>query len=338
MITKDSKYQHLAEGFPVGMRFHSAPVIRLADAKPVHLGHVARADGAWRVYIFADRSHPTIAGSRARGLCEFLASDASPLHRFTPPGSEPDAVIDVRATFQQGHRELDVDEMPAVLLPRKGKFDLIDYEKVFCPEPGADDIFDLREVDRDNGCIVVVRPDQYVSHVLPLDQHEALAEFFAGVLIEARMGMSRLRNAGAGEARSLEGLQRRSSDVWDAYRAQLAANPDAIELPQSFIDHGWVRVAAADDGAPIGFSVVIPTDEHVHELDGLFVEPGRMRGGVGRALVEDAAARAAAAGAERLEVTAGPAQGFYEKVGFEVVGAADTRFGPAVRRRRRLRD
>jgi phenol 2-monooxygenase (NADPH) len=65
MITADAMFQHLAEGFPVGMRFHSAPVVRLADGKPVQL-------------------------------------------------------------------------------PRKGKFGLIDYEKVFCPDPKADDIFELR--------------------------------------------------------------------------------------------------------------------------------------------------------------------------------------------------
>ncbi|MGZ4180064.1 MAG: GNAT family N-acetyltransferase [Solirubrobacteraceae bacterium] len=109
-----------------------------------------------------------------------------------------------------------------------------------------------------------------------------------------------------------------------------------IELTQSFIEQGWVRVAVDSDGKPIGFSVVIPTDDQVHELDGLFVAPDHMRCGVGRALVQDAAARAARAGADRLEVTAGPAQGFYEKVGFQLVGTAQTRFGPAVRMRRRL--
>jgi phenol 2-monooxygenase (NADPH) len=185
MITADSTFQELAEGFPVGMRFHSAPVVRLADAKPVHLGHVARADGAWRVYLFADHNDPTGEGSRARELCEFLASDASPIKRFTPAGDEPDSVIDVRAIFQRGHRDLSLDKMPAVLLPRKGKFGLIDYEKMFCPDPRTDDVFDLRGVKRETGCMVVVRPDQYVSHVLPLHAHEALAEFFAGVLIDA---------------------------------------------------------------------------------------------------------------------------------------------------------
>ena len=58
--------------------------------------------------------------------------------------------------------------------------------------------------------------------------------------------------------------------------------------------------------------------------------------GVGRALVEDAAARATDEAADCLEVTAGPARGFYEKLGFAMVAEAQTRFGPAVRMRRDL--
>jgi phenol 2-monooxygenase len=185
MITAEDSSQDLAAGFPVGMRFHSAPVIRLADARPVHLGHVARADGAWRLYVFADRAEPTSPDSRVRALCEFLASDASPIARSTPKGADPDSVIDVRAVFQQGHRDLAVDALPPVLLPRKGRLGLVDYEKAFCPDPGRGDVFDLRGVDRDRGCLVVVRPDQYVAHVLPLDAHEALVDFFAGILIDA---------------------------------------------------------------------------------------------------------------------------------------------------------
>ena len=180
MITSGAAHQHLAEGLPVGMRFHSAPVIRLADAKPMHLGHVARADGAWRLYLLGDRDV-----SRLRGLCAFLASPASPVVRFTPAGADPDAVIDVRAVLQQGHRDVSVTGLPPALLPRKGRFGLVDYEKTFCPDPAAD-VFDLRGIDRDAGCAVVVRPDQYVAHVLPLDAHAELAEFFAGVLVDAR--------------------------------------------------------------------------------------------------------------------------------------------------------
>jgi phenol 2-monooxygenase len=185
MITAEPEFQHLAEGFTIGMRFHSAPVVRLADAKPMHLGHAHRADGAWRIYIFADRRDPAAEDSQARELCCFLQEDdASPIKCFTPPGAAPDEVIDVRAIFQQSHRDLAVDQMPSVLLPRKGRFGLIDYEKMFCPDPNAPDIFDLRGVNREAGCMVLVRPDQYVSHVLPLDAHEALSSFLAGILTD----------------------------------------------------------------------------------------------------------------------------------------------------------
>jgi GNAT superfamily N-acetyltransferase len=146
-----------------------------------------------------------------------------------------------------------------------------------------------------------------------------------------------IRDAVTGEAAVLEALQRRSSDVWEQYREALAAHPDAIELPVNWIDSGWVRVAVDATGVPIGFSVVIPGDGEAHELDGLFVDPDHMQGGVGRALVADAARRASGRGAQYLEVTAGPAQGFYERVGFHVVDTADTRFGPAVRMRRELK-
>ena len=76
--------------------------------------------------------------------------------------------------------------MPPVLLPRKGRFGLIDYEKMFCPDLKAGaDVFEMRSVDREQGCMVVVRPDQYVAHVLPLDGFVALADFFDGFMIGA---------------------------------------------------------------------------------------------------------------------------------------------------------
>ncbi|MGY1743242.1 MULTISPECIES: FAD-binding monooxygenase [unclassified Blastococcus] len=185
MITAPGACQALATGLPVGMRFHSAPVVRLADARPVHLGHVARADGAWRLFVFADVADPAAPGSRARALFERLAAADSPLARHTLSGADPDAVIDVRGVFQQGHRELEVEDLPRVLRPRRGRFGLVDYEKAFCADPAAD-VFDLRGIDRQQGCMVLVRPDQYVATVLPLDAADELAAFLSGVLLEAR--------------------------------------------------------------------------------------------------------------------------------------------------------
>jgi phenol 2-monooxygenase len=188
MITAAGQFANLAAGFPVGMRFHSAPVMRVADAKPIQLGHVADADGAWRLYIFADRAAPNDPSSKARALCEFLGSDDSPLRRFTPASADPDSVFDVRAIFQQSYDELEVPGLPEILRPRKGRFGIVDYEKVFAPDPQRDDIFDLRGVDRDSGAIVLVRPDQFIADLLPLDGHSQLQEFLAGVFLDAGAG------------------------------------------------------------------------------------------------------------------------------------------------------
>src|SRR4029453_8691026 len=50
LLTAQPYHHHLPKGLVRGARFPSAPVIRLADAKPVHLGHVAKADGRFRIF------------------------------------------------------------------------------------------------------------------------------------------------------------------------------------------------------------------------------------------------------------------------------------------------
>ncbi|WP_426536882.1 FAD-binding monooxygenase [Bradyrhizobium sp. McL0615] len=187
ILTAKPDHQHLAKGLLIGTRFHSAPVIRLADAKPVQLGHVAKADGRFRIFVFAGRGDPAAANSPVRSLCNFLSeSSKSPVRRYTPAGADIDSVIDVRAVFQQAHTELAIEAMPPLLLPPKGRYGLCDYEKMFCPDlKGGPDIFAMRGIDRDKGCAVLVRPDQYVAHVLPLDGHSELAAYFDGFMLGA---------------------------------------------------------------------------------------------------------------------------------------------------------
>ena len=104
------------------------------------------------------------------------------VHRFTPPGTDIDSVFDVRAIFQQGHREVSLADMPGLLLPTKGRHGLVDYEKIFCADPKAGDIFTLRQVDRSRGCLVVVRPDQYIANMVPLTGHVDLEAYFSAFM------------------------------------------------------------------------------------------------------------------------------------------------------------
>ena len=178
MLIGEATHQALAAGFPIGKRFKSAPAVRVGDANPVQLGHHHRADGRWRVYAFADGS----TGSALTEWAEWMrTSPGSPLRAHTPADADIDSVFDVKVVYQQAHTDVDLGRVSEVFLPKTGPYALIDYEKVYAADP-AHDIFELRGVSRD-GAIVVVRPDQYVAHVLPLAATAELAAFFKQMLL-----------------------------------------------------------------------------------------------------------------------------------------------------------
>lgn len=176
-LTGTDTHQELATGFEVGTRFYATPAIRVADAKPLHLGHAHRADGRWRIYAFDG-----VDG----GLREFAdwlgTAPDSPVQRFRAEGADLAAVIDVHGILRGTHHGVDVTTLPEILLARSGPLGLQDWEKVWASDP-RNDVFAARGIAA-SGAVVVVRPDQYVAHVLPLNARTELADFFAGFLVE----------------------------------------------------------------------------------------------------------------------------------------------------------
>ena len=151
----------------------------------MQLGHVAEADARWRIYAFAGSADNSNAGSAIHKLADWLETNPnSPIVKHTRQGEDLDAVIDFRAVFQQTFDQLAFEHMPALLKPKTGKLGLQDYEKVFCVDhKGLGDIFDMRVINREKGCMIVVRPDQYVANVLPLDGYEKLSAYFSEILL-----------------------------------------------------------------------------------------------------------------------------------------------------------
>jgi len=179
MIVDAGARQRLAAGFPLGKRFKSSQVTCVADGNVVHLGHHAKADGRWRVYAFADAD--------AVALADWADRASSVFARFTPAGADADAVFDVKMIRQQRYDEFEFTDAPALFRPEVGPYSLTDWEKVYAAGPTVwcpTDIFDEREISRD-GAVVVVRPDQYVATILPLDAVDELAAFLDGALLPA---------------------------------------------------------------------------------------------------------------------------------------------------------
>ena len=186
LLTGTATHQGLATGLQIGKRFHSAPVIRMCDGKHMQLGASFLADGRWRLIAFAGVGDAGVSGSPIAKLCQFLGdSTESPIKRFTPLGANVDAVFDIRAVFQQSHHTLAVTAMPELLFPRKGSLGLRDYEKAFCAfDDESQNIHSMRGINREHGCLVVVRPDQYIAHIFPLNDGAALTAFLEGFMLD----------------------------------------------------------------------------------------------------------------------------------------------------------
>jgi GNAT superfamily N-acetyltransferase len=128
-----------------------------------------------------------------------------------------------------------------------------------------------------------------------------------------------MRSARADEAEALSSLALRSKAQWgydaaflDACRPALTFGPEDLGAPHA--------VVAEVDGEVAGFYTLKGTLPE-GELDNLWVEPRRMRTGVGRRLWEHAMAAATSIGLTAVLIDADPnAEGFYLAMGAERVG------------------
>jgi predicted N-acetyltransferase YhbS len=130
----------------------------------------------------------------------------------------------------------------------------------------------------------------------------------------------RLRPARAEEAGRLTELVRRSKAVWgytqealDGWRDELTIRPGDVARR---------RVVVADEGGVVAGVATLDGAPPEGGLGLLFVEPGRLRQGVGRALYRHVLAEAGRLGFQRLAIAADPhAVPFYRAMGAESAGA-----------------
>ena len=112
----------------------------------------------------------------------------SPVVRFTPKSAALDAVLDVRAILPHYFRDIDQTQvsLPEFLMPCKGLYALRDYEKIFCfASETKENIYTARGINKQLGCIVLIRPDQYVSQICPFDNPSAITTFLKNILLDA---------------------------------------------------------------------------------------------------------------------------------------------------------
>jgi predicted N-acetyltransferase YhbS len=133
-----------------------------------------------------------------------------------------------------------------------------------------------------------------------------------------------IRLARIEEAAALSELCIRSKAVWGYDEAFMALARVVLEVSPGQIAAGDVWVATGDDGEVAGMVALGPAEQpNTLDLDKLFIEPQRIRTGVGRVLMAHAIEEARRRGAKRLTILSDPyAAGFYERNGARRIGEA----------------
>jgi phenol 2-monooxygenase len=188
--------QDLAKNVKVGMRFPSFKVLNQADARPWHFQEWMKSDGRFRIVLFAGNVRDARQKGRVQDFCQALAKESSFLHRVTPADASIDSIIEILTLHSTPRREVEFFDFPDLLHPfdaEKGW----DYNKVFVDDDsyheGHGKAYEGYGVDAEKGCIVVLRPDQYVAFVGDVEDLAALDRYFGGVLSDGKNQHERMR-------------------------------------------------------------------------------------------------------------------------------------------------
>ncbi|KAM6505384.1 hypothetical protein FSOLCH5_014604 [Fusarium solani] len=177
--------QELAPKIPIGMRIPSCKVLNQSDARPWHLQELMPSTGAWRVVVFAGDVLSPSQFSRLSALGKALSSPHSFLHRHKPEADQRLASFFEVLTIHSSPRgKVELLSLPDIFHPYSEEYGW-DYEKVFVDDfsyhEGHGQAYASYGIDPTRGCVVVVRPDQYVSWIGELEDVDDINRFFDGI-------------------------------------------------------------------------------------------------------------------------------------------------------------
>ncbi|MBW6469188.1 MAG: GNAT family N-acetyltransferase [Coriobacteriia bacterium] len=132
-----------------------------------------------------------------------------------------------------------------------------------------------------------------------------------------------LRPARPDESELLSELARAAKAHWGYPPDLMALWADDLGVSPEFIEQHHV-ICAERDGKVVGFAAVCE-EGSTFELEHLWIHPGHMREGVGRALVGKIAAHLQPLGATTMRIVSDPhAEGFYLALGARRVGEKES--------------
>jgi len=177
--------QELATNIKIGMRMPSFQVLNQADARPWQFQERLKSDGRWRIIVFAGDILDNAQMKRVQILGEALICPSSSISRFAVEGKPIDSLIEVLMIHSASRVEVEFHDLPEIFRPFNER-DGFDYGKIYVDDvsyhEGHGKAYEGYGVDKRRGCMVILRPDQYVSWIGDLEDVREMDTFFSGFM------------------------------------------------------------------------------------------------------------------------------------------------------------
>ncbi|KAI0199534.1 FAD binding domain-containing protein [Astrocystis sublimbata] len=174
----------LAANLTVGMRFPSAQVVRVGDARSIWLTRALPADSRWHIVVFAGDIHDGDAAERLRKL----ASDLEGLVHayYTPLEADGDSIFNIVLVLSTKRVHVKLETIPEIFTPVTGEWRLKNLLNVFVDDEAHDNThghaYETYGIHPGEGALVIVRPDQYIARIGPLNEVQGVISFFGAFL------------------------------------------------------------------------------------------------------------------------------------------------------------
>lgn len=163
-----------------GKRLPDFQVVCQADGITTRIHQRLNASGAFRVLAFAgDLAQPALLAQLQR-LGAWLSDSEEGLGKLTTGGSAR-AIVEVLVVHCAARAQVELTELHEVFRPWS-EDEGWDYWRVYADEESAHEghgrVYDKLELDRETGCVVVVRPDNYIGAVIEMGDWESVKRYF----------------------------------------------------------------------------------------------------------------------------------------------------------------
>ncbi|TIB04248.1 hypothetical protein E3P96_01660 [Wallemia ichthyophaga] len=178
-----SSKQELAKNIPVGQRFPSHQVVSQFDGRHYHLVDTMFADGQFTIVLFAGNMDKQVNRQRLQTIAQRLDSDDGVVSKYTPKDRQRDGVIDVKTVHCGGRTNIEVHEFPQPTIYPPGTYNKLYVDDVSY-HAGHGEAYKNYDISKEDGAVVVVRPDHFVGLVTSLDGAgmDDVDKYFSGLL------------------------------------------------------------------------------------------------------------------------------------------------------------